>query len=344
MKAAIYNPYLDTLGGGERYTLSFAKVLSDSGIDVDIEWKDKNIKEKLSERFGLKLSSNIKIVDLVNRGENYDMCFWVSDGSIPMLRSSKNYIHFQVPFHDVNGRSLLNKMKLYRVDKIICNSKFTKEVIDKEYGVDSIVLYPPIDTSSFKPKRKIDQICYVARFSNLTQNKGHDVLIEQFRNLIQIKKFKDWKLVLAGGVEIGADKYLKDLKYMANGLNVEFVESPSFGKIKEIFGQSKIFWSGSGFEVDENKNPEKTEHFGMTLVESMSAGCVPVAYKAGGHKEIVKNGVNGFLWDDKEDLINLTEKLLTDKGLLQKISKEAISSSRNFDFSVFAKSVLQIIK
>ena len=44
-KAAIYNPYLDTLGGGERYTLSFAKVLADEGWVVDVEWKDIKIKE-----------------------------------------------------------------------------------------------------------------------------------------------------------------------------------------------------------------------------------------------------------------------------------------------------------
>src|SRR3989339_690373 len=112
-KAAIYNPYLDTLGGGEKYTLSFAKVLAeDLGYDVSIEWKEEKIKEKLIARFGLKLPQNINFVKNINRGDSYDICFWVSDGSIPTLRAKKNYIHFQVPFHDVDGRSLLNKMKL----------------------------------------------------------------------------------------------------------------------------------------------------------------------------------------------------------------------------------------
>lgn len=53
MKAAIYNPYLDTLGGGERYTLSFAKALLDKGYDVDIEWKSPGIIKLLEKRFGL---------------------------------------------------------------------------------------------------------------------------------------------------------------------------------------------------------------------------------------------------------------------------------------------------
>ena len=101
-KASLYNPYLDTLGGGEKYTLSFA-----------IEWKDKNIKEKLTKRFGIKLPKNVNFVKDINRGEGYDVCFWVSDGSVPTLRAKNNYLHFQVPFTNVNGKSLLNKMKLF---------------------------------------------------------------------------------------------------------------------------------------------------------------------------------------------------------------------------------------
>jgi len=45
MKAAIFNPYLDTLGGGERYTAAIAKVLADKGFRVDIAWKKKSIKK-----------------------------------------------------------------------------------------------------------------------------------------------------------------------------------------------------------------------------------------------------------------------------------------------------------
>ncbi|EKD94552.1 MAG: glycosyl transferase family 2 [uncultured bacterium] len=342
-KAAIYNPYLDTLGGGEKYTLTFAKVLAEEGYDVDIEWKDTSIKEKLSNRFGLKLPQNIKVVESVNRGENYDLIFWVTDGSIPTLRSSKNYLHFQVPFHDVNGRSLLNKMKFFRVNGIICNSNFTKKVVDKEYGVDSIVLYPPVSTNLYKPKRKTNQICYIARFSNLTQNKGHEILIKEFKRLSKDKKFTEWKLVFAGGTEVGADVYLKRLKLLAKGVNIEFIESPTVEVLKDIFGKSKIFWSGAGFNEDEIKKPEKVEHFGITLVESMSAGCVPVVYNAGGYKEIINNGKNGFLWQNSKELINITKKLVNEGGALTRFSKEAVQSSKKYGYEEFKREVKKII-
>jgi hypothetical protein len=102
MKAAIYNPYLDTLGGGERYTMGVARALVAKDFRVDVEWKDMSIKEKLEKRFDIDLS-NVNFIKNINRGDGYDVCFWVSDGSIPILRARKNFLHFQMPFQDVNG-------------------------------------------------------------------------------------------------------------------------------------------------------------------------------------------------------------------------------------------------
>ena len=343
-KAAIFNPYLDTLGGGERYTIFFAKVLADEGYVVDIEWKDKSMKEKIQNRFGIKLSENINFVDDIKRGENYDICFWISDGSIPTLRARTNFLHFQVPFKNVNGKTLLNKMKLFRINKIICNSNFTKKVIDKEYGVNSLVIYPPVDILSIKSKRKENIILYVGRFSNLVQNKGHEILIDVFKNLIKEKGFTDWKLILAGGIEVGVGNYLNRLKTLNKNINIEFVESPDFNKLKEIYGKSKFFWSAAGYEVNETSSPEKVEHFGISLIESMSAGCVPVVYNAGGYKEIITRGENGFLWQNKKDLIRITEKITKTGGLYKDISTEAKKSSLKYSYEFFKKNVCQILK
>src|SRR4030066_1199320 len=112
MKAAIYNPYLDTLGGGERYTMAFALVMEEKNYRVDVEWKDENIKVRLEKRFNMDLSK-INFIQDIKQGDGYDVCFWVSDGSIPLLHARKNFLHFQIPFEEVNGRSLMNKMKLF---------------------------------------------------------------------------------------------------------------------------------------------------------------------------------------------------------------------------------------
>lgn len=341
MRCAIYNPYLDSLGGGELYTISVAKVLKGSGHAVDLYWKDPGIKGKLVERFGIDLSS-VNIVPDVKRGSGYDFCFWVSDGSIPALLARKNFLHFQVPFQNVGGKTLLNKMKLFRINKIICNSGFTKEVIDREYGVTSSVLYPPVALSEFKRGRKENVILYVGRFSQLLQKKRQDVLVKCFKKLYDTG-VKDYKMVLAGGTELGSDTYINRLKKDSKGYPIKIIEKPNFSELKKLYSASKIFWSASGYGVNEKKKPEEVEHFGITLVEAMATGSVPLAYNSGGHKEIIENGTNGYLWNKTNNLIVLTGKLINDNKLLRKLSGSAVEASKKFSYENFRRELLSLI-
>jgi glycosyltransferase involved in cell wall biosynthesis len=341
MRAAIYNPYLDTLGGGERYTCAFAGVLVKNGYTVDVQWEDAGIKGILESRFGISLKG-IEIVKDIKRGDGYDLCFWVSDGSIPLLRARKNILHFQVPFHGVGGRSLLNKMKLFRINTIVCNSAFTKDIIDKEYGVESAVVYPPVDTTGIKPKRKENLILFVGRFSQILQSKGQDVLIKCFKKIFDEGQ-KDWRLVLAGGTEVGAGGYPEKLRQSALGYPVEILESPDYKTIKNLYGTAKIFWSASGYGENENKNPEKVEHFGITVVEAMAGKAVPVVYRAGGHKEIITEGENGLMWNTPANLVKKTRALISDSKLLNRLGLSAKKSAEKYCEKVFENKIVSYI-
>ena len=52
----------------------------------------------------------------------YDLLFVVSDGSVPMMLAKKNILHFQVPFKNIDGKSLLNQIKLKKIHCVVCNS------------------------------------------------------------------------------------------------------------------------------------------------------------------------------------------------------------------------------
>ncbi len=341
MRAAIYNPYLDTLGGGERYTMAVANVLSKMGYIVDVGWTGADVKRKLEQRFGLKLKE-INFIDNINRGDGYDVCFWVSDGSIPLLRARVNLLHFQFPFTNVKGKTLLNRMKLQRIKTVVCNSKFTKSFIDKEYGVGSEVVYPPVDINNFKPKRKKNIILSVGRFSQLTQAKRQDVLVRAFKKIFD-SGYKDWELILAGGVEVGVDDYVEDLEKSAKGYPIRIIKSPSFKEVVNLYGISKIFWSAAGFGVNEKLNPKKVEHFGITVVEAMSAGCIPVVYKAGGHKEIVQDGKSGYLWDNTTSLLRLTKKVIINKDIAKMILSNANERSNLYTNDIFEEQIKKVI-
>jgi len=179
--------------------MAVAASLAKAGYDIDVEWNNPDTKQRLENRFGINLKY-INFVPDIKRGDGYNICFWVSDGSIPTLRAQTNLLHFQVPFTKVRGKTLLNKMKLIRIKKVICNSNFTKSIVDQEYGFSekSTVLYPPVDVKKFRPKKKKEKIIlYIGRFSRLTQSKRQDVLVEVFKKFSM--KYRDWKLVLAGG-------------------------------------------------------------------------------------------------------------------------------------------------
>lgn len=341
MRAAIYSPYLDTLGGGERYAMSVARALISKDYRVEVEWKDSSIKEKLERRFDIDLK-DVKFVKSIDRGDDYDVCFWVSDGSIPMLRARKNFLHFQIPFHDTSDKTLFNRMKFFRIEKNICNSRFTKGFIDKEYGVKSIVIYPPIDVKKIKPARKENLIIFIGRFSQLTQAKHQDVLVKAFKAFFD-SGFKDWKLALAGGTEVGVDDYVEELRELTKGYPVRILENLSFNQIKELYGKAKIFWSASGFGINETKEPEKVEHFGMTVVEAMAGGAVPIVFSAGGHKEIITDGENGFLWSDEEELLKKTKNLIKGKGIFAKLAKKAKSDSKKYGYERFEKEFTDLI-
>ncbi|MBU3935531.1 hypothetical protein KJ909_02560, partial [Patescibacteria group bacterium] len=75
MKAAIYDPYLDTLGGGERYCLTVAEILLKAGWQVDLFWSgNKNLVKQAESRFSLQLTGLKLIEDIFNlRAQKIDL-------------------------------------------------------------------------------------------------------------------------------------------------------------------------------------------------------------------------------------------------------------------------------
>jgi len=352
-KAGIYIPYLNTIGGGERYAMTVASCLAQSGWQVDVFWDERGMGKRLEERLGLDLRkvnfvSNIfkeKLVKKQQLMKNYDFIFFVSDGSIPFLFGKRNILHFQIPFHNVGGKKLLNRVKLKRIDTIICNSRFTKGFIDKEYGVKSEVVYPPVGVKEFKPGKKEDIILSVGRFSRLMQAKRQDVLIDGFKQTRKGDKSRlisRYKLILAGGTDVGKDEAFEKLKKEARGQPIEIIENPPFTELKKLYAQAKIFWHAAGFGTDENKEPEKVEHFGIVTVEAMAAGCVPVVINKGGQPEIVSHNLNGLLWNSKQELVKQTLKLIKDEKLREKLAKAAQKRAQNFSQEKFCQEIVKL--
>ncbi|MBI2621382.1 MAG: glycosyltransferase family 4 protein [Candidatus Levybacteria bacterium] len=349
MRIGIYDPYLDTLGGGERYIFSIARSLVKNN-EIDIFWNE-NLKQEAEKKFGFSLSGinfeknifskEFGFIDRILKTLRYDIIFFVSDGSIPVLLSKKNFLVVQYPLKSFN-KGLINRIKFLKISGTICYSNFIKRYLDKMLPGEVFVLNPT--TSSIKVKKgKENIILNVGRFTKGTNNKKQDFLIEFFKRLYN-QGAKDWKLILCGSVLDADIEFVKNLRSKKGKYPIEIIISPTFDDLANFYSRAKIYWHATGLGEDIGLYPEKAEHFGISTVEAMSAGCVPVVINAGGQKEIVEDGKNGFLWDNPDELIKLTMKIINDKDLFEKISRNAINRAKFFTEDRFDRQLQENIK
>jgi glycosyltransferase involved in cell wall biosynthesis len=101
-------------------------------------------------------------------------------------------------------------------------------------------------------------------------------------------------------------------------------------ELGERVGRAKVFWHAAGLLVDESREPQLCEHFGVVTVEAMSAGCVPVVIGKGGQKEIVRDGIDGFVCRSLEEMAQRTRQLIDDDALRARMSEQAIARAQAF--------------
>jgi glycosyltransferase involved in cell wall biosynthesis len=347
-KAIVYSPYWNTLGGGEKYVAMVCKTLEGYGYEVRVYWDDKDLLKKIKNRFDIDLFQlkidkegylAVKYGNWLHKRKfmwQADLVFFVSDGSIPTLFGKKNILHFQVPFHDVKHKNLMRSLKLKTIDMVVCNSRFTKAVIDREYEIESRVLYPPAEM--ILPAKKNNTILSIGRFDNLLHAKRQDVLIKAFDEM----KLKDWKLILAGGLQHG-NVTLNKLEKLSTNPRIEFVVNPNWNELKQLIAKARIYWHAAGYGADLTKSPEKAEHFGISVVEAMSAGTIPIVFNGGGLTEIVTHDVTGYLWNTPDQLIRNTMQLVNDSDLEASMRTHSVSHSGSFSMEVFESEFEKLI-
>lgn len=304
---------------------------------VTVFWDDTSILERAKERFGLDLT-NIKITRNIFWGNNvfkklfltrqYDMIFFLSDGSIPSTLAKYNILHYQVPFPAVG----YSAVKFSRYQAVVCNSEFTKRFLDIRVSNRAMVIYPPVHSIEVVNSKKEQLILSVGRFTDFHTAKKQHVLIEAFAQGMKDKKLKEWKLILAGGLLPTDQNYLARLKEKAKGLPIIIKPNVSHVQLVDYYRRASIYWHAAGYgETD----PRWMEHFGITTVEAMSAGTVPVVFAGGGQREIVEDGKNGFLWEHPSDLLKQTSILVDDPKKREALRKAAIKRSRDFGEDAF---------
>lgn len=348
-KIGIFDPYLDALGGGERYVLSLVESLQDTA-SVDIFWHDQSIRKRIKKKLNIDIPrANIvpfpvNFVQKLIQLREYSLCIYVTDGSLFWSPAQKNILIIQSPAHIPDISSLMTKLKLICWPTIICYSEFVKVYITNRLKHNTFVLPPAVDLENFKPEQKENIILSTGRFFSHLHSKKQHLLVLWFRKLLSAYDIRDWKLVLIGSVldETGR-KYIKAIKQVALGLPVEIIEDASFTTLKKFYAKAKIFWLATGFGEDLKKYPEKAEHFGIVTVEAMASGCVPIVYHGGGQPEIITHGKDGYLFTTEEELLEQTKELILNHTLQKELTQKAVARSNDFSKGVFLKGFNEIL-
>lgn len=353
MHIGIYDPYLDDLGGGEKYMMSIAQVLSQKH-EVDVFWDNQKDIDMLLERFQIDLSKVNRVQNIFSpqfsfikklfATQKYDAIIFLSDGSIPLSLSKKLFLHIQQPLPGVTTNPFI-KWKLSRVTDIFCNSVFSKSFVDEQIGIQAKVIYPPVPIDAKKMKKE-NMILHVGRFrvANIgtPDYKKHSVMVEVFKQMVD-NGLKNWKFVIASGVREQDKEEFEALQKKAKGYPIHFEVNRTNEALWDIYSKAKIYWHASGYGENLTKHPEYAEHFGISTVEAMGAGAVPVVINAGGQKEIVTNGENGFLWDSLDELQEKTQELMDKPKMVQKLSENAKERSKDFSYEKFTEAVNNLI-
>lgn len=349
-KVALYNPFLDILGGGERYILSILKVLDDLGFKIDIFW-NKDLQQEIKNRFGLNYK-NLNFVPNIFKNKslfskiavlkNYNLFFYITNGSYFFSSAKKNFIYAMIPDKNLYQLNFLNHLKLINY-RFFTHSFFNQKNL-KKWGIESFVLYPYIDDIFFTENSKKDKIILVVgRFFPHLHSKNHHKVIEIFKKLKKIdKSFSQYKLILAGGLKKEDVDYFLSLKNFAqDDPSIIFKLNIPFNELLSLYKTSAFYWHFTGYGEDENKNPQNVEHLGISPLEAMASKNIVFCYSAGGPKELIKNGLNGFLFKTEDDLIKKMKEIQSNEKKAQNIRENGQNYVKKyFSYENFRKNVL----
>lgn len=236
-------------------------------------------------------------------------------------------------------RPLPNKNFLDSYDTLIANSEFTRGWIRRWWGREATVLYPPVTLHEPGAKEKV--ILGVGRF--FAPKAGHSKkqleMVEAFGRL----KADGWSLHLVGGCSEADLPYLDQVLAAAEGLPVQVhVDAPG-AELADLYARASIFWHAAGLGEDVEDDPNRQEHFGISIVEAMSAGAVPVVLGQAGPAEIVQAGESGRHFTDLDDLVAQTESLIADPAELARLSAGAVERAAYFGLEAFAERLEAIV-
>ncbi len=401
-RAAVFNLYWDTLGGGEVVSGEIARLLTTSH-EVTLLGPKRPDPQMFLDRLGIDISQCDwrEIHDDAGAGDasaEYDVFVNGTYSSRAVNRAPVGlyYVHFpRVLLPQTTKLALETGIRLSRLasrtpfrtskfataerlfqerlgndswvssyTKFLANSRYTQKWVERIWHCGSQVIHPPVrgrrapdedggavdGHSPMSAKSPVPKSCVIAsvgRFfdPNLGHSKKQLEMLTAFADMARSREgVDDWRLVLVGGADGASRDYVLRIRRAAQDLPIDVHVNAGRDVVDESLSEASIYWHASGYDEDEQRHPERFEHFGISVVEAMAAGAVPLVFGAAGPAEIVRDGIDGFHWHTLEQLARVTRRLMHDDELLQRMSQSARVRARDFAPEVFDEHIRALVE
>ena len=224
-----------------------------------------------------------------------------------------------------NVLALTPSIKRHRIYKeFILPSKIT--VIPN--GIDlSVFKYSKSERMKFRKKYNLSSNdIVIGNISRFTQEKGHEILIKAFSEVLKLNQFS-LKLVLAGSGNL-----LNSMKSLAVELKIQ--DKVIF---TEKFDEEDKIGILSSFDLFVF--PSYAEGFGIVLLEAMAVGLPIIASDIPVLKDVGGNSLEYVhIQKSEKTIINLAksmDSLIKDKSKLIEMKEKSIQASKKYSIQIF---------
>ncbi len=355
--AALYTPYNLTPGGGERYLLTIASWLSETYETTIITPHFYSRHRLLNLGLDLQIDltrCQLAVYEEYVRRPRPDQLVVLGNHAIPPIDpfGFHNVYVCQFPFPIAGSPDLAARRKGSDFNQVVTYSEYARAHVYAALSAHQMpswpvtVIEPPTPQHAGDPFTKRLMILSVGRFFVGAHSKRHDLLIQAFRRLSETIGL-DIEFHIAGSSTPDPHQmdYLTQLQRDAEGTSIKFHVNASSAVLSKLYMDAALYWHATGLGVDLETYPAGAEHFGIAIVEAMSAGCVPLAFNAGGPREIITHGVDGCLFDSLDELIGESIELLDPRSIDRRTTMgvAAMRRAQHYSYRNFLEKMTRVM-
>jgi len=180
----------------------------------------------------------------------------------------------------------ITRQTLKHVAAVVCISDHDYEIFSSIVSKEKLHLVRNgVQMETYVNVKKTITPGLLVGIGRVSQNKGIERLIHAVAELR--KTHSNVQLIWAGPDEEDRIAQLRNLAERAGVSNsVKFTGRVEITELERLLSRANLFVSGASYEG-----------YGLSMIEAMSSGTVPVVTRVGIHPEVIHNGKTGFIVD-----------------------------------------------